>query len=341
MATFTNRSGAKLVVNDEFGLPVCFEPGETKSSVSNYLERYTSTYQTGEDILLTRVGALDPDVNDGGVPSAVIEEENMAVRPSQPNQATSGVYWGVPGKSNTAIPAGYGNPLVPANDTNSAVRLRRIGFDTEADTRRRQIDTRYLDVKDNIEIAVRQAFTDGAAVDISGGSAATDFDDVSTVIRMNGIRATAADCANPVYGSLLTEGTYYTAFGSIVCYDDSETATDTIGFTLTGTNVETFTSFTDVLWTAPALVLTDGDTITMSITGGAANDTVLMTANFAQDISTSARADAFYDSTDEIRGWYQTVLNSTTSTAAGVMLFTDAGVLQMLHGDQVDFTAWT
>ncbi len=341
MATFKNTSGAKLIVNDEFGLPVSFEPGETKANVSNYLERYTSTFQSGLDILLKRIGTLDLNVNEGGVPVAVIEEENMAVRPSQPNQATQGVFWGEPGKSNTAIPAGYGNPLISSSDTNSSTRLQRIGFNTQDDIQRRQIDTRFLDVKPDIDIAVSQRFTDGAAVSIAGGTAAVDFDTASTIIKINGRRATAADCANEVYGSLLTEGTYYTAFGSIVCHDDSESATETIGFRLIGINDEAFTAFTDVAWTAPALAVTDADTITMTITGGAASDTVLMTANFAQHIATSAAANLYYDSDDELRGWYAVSAHATTGAAAGVLLMTDNGVLQILHGDQVDFTAWT
>ena len=138
----------------------------------------------------------------------------------------------------------------------------------------------------------------------------------------------------------MTEGTYYTAFGSVTCLDNG-TGTEVLGFRLIGINDEAFTTPATIAWTNLALTVTDGDTIQMSITGGAGGDTVAATVLFAQDVNTSARADALYDSTDELRGWYAVEANATTGAAAGVLLMTDSGILQILHGDQVDFTAWS
>jgi len=342
MATYTNISGAKLVVNDEFGLPVSFEPGETKRNLSNYLERYTSAVQTGIDILLQRVGGLDQDVLDGvDVPTAVIEEENMAVRPSQPNRATDGVRWGEPGKNPSAAVAGY--PGVAADGTpgtaNNATRLRRVAFNTEQDAERRQIDTRYLSIKPNLDLAVADEHED-AAVSIAAGTADIDLDTAATVIKINGRRATYADTQNPVYGSLLTEGTYYTAFGTISCLDNGS-GTDLIGFRLIGINDEAFTAFTNVAWTSPSLTVTDADTIQMAATGCAAGDTVTATVLFAQDIYNGATADAAYDSTDEIRGWFEVSANATTGVAAGMLVCTENGILHLLDAAAIAYTAWS
>jgi hypothetical protein len=157
--SYKNVTGAKLIVTNELGLMISFAAGETKSSadfsgVTNYLERFTSAYLTAPDILLQRVGNLD---GDGIVSQPVIEEENMAVRPSLPNRGTEGVQWGpVGGDRRTGtvwtekvVAAGY------ADDTgtgipglaNNATRLRRVGFVPEFDKIARQIDTRYVGVK--------------------------------------------------------------------------------------------------------------------------------------------------------------------------------------------------
>ncbi len=343
MAIYTNTSGAKIVVTDEFGLPVSFEPSETKRGLSNYLERYTSAVQTGIDILLLRVGGLDQNVLDGSdIPSAVIEEENMLVRPSAPNRATQGVRLGEPGKDPVALVAGYAD--VAADGTpgvaNDATRLRRVGMNTELDAIARQIDTRYVGVKSSIELSVDETFTDGAAVSIAGGTAATDIDTITTIVRVNGRRATFADTQNSVYGSLLTEGAYYTSFGSITCLDNGS-GTDIIGFRLIGIDDEAFTTFTNVAWTSPTLVLTDGNTITMTITGGAGGDTILMTANFVQDLYDGVTTNVHYDNTDNLRGWYSVGAHATTGVAAGMLLLTEDGILQIIDGAAIDFTAWS
>lgn len=338
MATYRNITGAKLVVQNEFHLPVTFEPGETKSGLSNYLERYTSTYITDpEDLMLARVGALD---GEGEVPVAVIEEENMAVRPSKPNVDTLGVNWGkVGGVRSSAIPAGYVDP------TNAAsTRLRRIGFDTEDDTVARQIDTRYLDVKENILLAANASHVD-AAVDISAGSGDVDLDTATTVVKRNGRRVTAADVANGVYGSLLTEGEYVTAFGTAALHDDAGTAADqTIGFVVRGAGGAGNWEVTDTTvggLTVTNIELADADTLTWTITGTAASDTLTATVFFAQDVYNATTANTQYDADDGLRGWYNVTADATTGVVAGVLLLTDDGILHMLDAAAIDFVAWS
>ena len=87
--------------------------------------------------------------------------------------------------------------------------------------------------------------------------------------------------------------------------------------------------------------MTDADTITMTIVGGAGGDTILMTANFAQDIFNGATADVHYDSTDEVRGWYSVSANATTGVVAGLLLCTEDGILHILDAAAIAFTAWS
>lgn len=335
MATFINISGAQLYLNDEFGLPVCFAIGESKTGLSNYMSRYTSAVATGENVVLRLVGALDPDTMHGTIPVAAIEEENVAVRPSDPDAASQGVYWGVPGKSNTAIVAGY------SDAANTSTRLQRVVFNTANDLPRRQIDTRYLDVKPASTLAPTATHVD-AAEPIDGNTADILLDTVSSVIEPNGRRATAADCANLIYGSLLTEGQYYTAFGSILCHDASK-EDETIGFALRGVSTATFTPFTSTIeWDTLALAIKGGgtgNTLTMTIAHGAGGDTVAATVYFAQAVSTATRANAL--GLDANRGWYSMTANATTQAVAGVLLLTEDGALQIITGASPTFVAWS
>ena len=347
MATFTNISGAKLVVNNEFGLPVSFEISETKNNVSNYLERFTSTFQSGEDIMLLRVGNLDPEIGGDGVPTAVIEEENMAVRPSQSNDATQGVAWGAVGGVRSAdIPRGYVDTEGTLNNT--ATRLQRVGLDTELDIAARQIVTRELGVKNILSIAVKDSETfTGAALDQGGGAdraftLGTAGAALDPPIQLSGRVATAADAANALYGSLLTEGQYYTAFGSLV-FDDAGGGTTlvNVGFAISALTA-TLTDATcgGHVTSLTATMVASTGIITWVRTGGASADEIAMVCNYTQAQGTGAIVDGNYDSTDNIRGWYEVPEASVGTNVGGVLMITDAGIYDLLES-AVNFTVWS
>lgn len=340
MAKFTNISGAKLVLNNEFGLPVCFEIGETKAGLSNYLERYTSTYQTGENILLQRVGALDAGVMDGGVPVAAIEEENLAVRPSQPNSATQGVNWTqVGGVRTQAIPSGY------VDADNSATRLRRVVFNSETDAIARQIDTRYLDVQPAIVISKADSQTFVAAALDQGGGTERAFTLTDIPAEYNGRRASAADVANEVYGSLLTEGTYYTAFGIAVLTDPASGDTCRIGFRILANTVTT-TSQAAASWsggvqrfTVTAAFVNTTGVLTWTRVGGDAADTISSVVLYNIGITTAAQSDAAWNVGDNKRGWY--FVTTDNATNAGLLFLNEHGTLHIVNGGNPTFVAWS
>jgi hypothetical protein len=170
MASFTNVSGGLLVVGDEFGITSSFSKDETKTGLSNYFERYTSTYVTGENILLTRVGDLDAP---GTVPVAGIEEENIAVRPSASNRSTQGVVGNAPGGIKDADPSAVvATSFVDL--ANNAPRLQRVVFNTENDLARRQIDTELIGVRSTLELDELAVVSAGTIVD--GATVDTNFD---------------------------------------------------------------------------------------------------------------------------------------------------------------------
>lgn len=332
MATFRNATQAKVIVNDEFGLPVSFEPGETKGGVSNYLERYTSAYQSGEDILLVRVGSLDTTVLDGtDLPSPVIEEENMAVRPAAPNSATQGLNTQIGGVRTSDIPAGF------IDTTNTSTRLRRVGFNTELDLEARQIDTRYLSIKPIALLAQPDNQTFAlAALDQGGGSNTRAFTITNNPVEVNGRRATATDAAHSVYGSLLTEGQYYTAFGT-VSFDDAGgggALESIVGFVISGTTV-TLTDATlggNLTSLAGAFVASTG-VLTWTRTGGASGDEIGMTIYFSTAVTSASEANAVFgpsgSNPGEVRGTYEVGSGSGTP---GLLTFTENGIFEVKAG---------
>lgn len=340
MTTYRNSTQAKIIVNDEFGLPVSFEPGETKSGLSNYLENFTSTYKTGEDILLTRIGSLDSTVLDGSdIPSPVIEEENMAVRPASPNRATQGLNAQIGGVRTSNLVAGY------SDLANNSTRLRRIGFNTELDTEARQIDTRYLSVKPAALLAQNGTQTFAlAALDQGGSTNTRAFTVTANPVEVNARRATATDAAHSVYGSLLTEGQYYTAFGTI-SFDDAGgggALESIVGFVISGTTVTLTDATLDGNLTSlvGAFVASTG-VLTWTRTGGAATDEIGMTIYFATAVTTSAEANAVFGPSgtnpSEVRGTYEV---GSGSGNPGVLIFLENGILQIKAAGNA-FTAYT
>lgn len=170
MASFTNITGASAVITDEFGYSTLFAKDETKTGLSNYFERYTSTYVTGENVLLRRVGDLDAP---GTVPVAAIEEENIAVRPSASNRATQGVVGTSPGGIKNAV----SSTILPTSFidvVNNAPRLQRVAFNPENDTAGRQIDTEFIGVRSTLELDELAGVAAGTIVD--GASVDSNFD---------------------------------------------------------------------------------------------------------------------------------------------------------------------
>ena len=144
----------------------------------------------------------------------------------------------------------------------------------------------------------------------------------------NGRRATAADVANATYGSLLTEGQYYTAFGTLTVHDANVDTDSTVGFKISGTTV-TLADATfggAVTSVAGAFVCSTG-VLTLTRTGGQATDTIAATVNYAKAVSTATLANTYYDAGDNIRGWYEV---SANTASAGILLCTDYGVFQFL-----------
>jgi len=332
MATYKNVTGALLVVTDEFNLRKTFDIGATVSGLSTYLDRYTDAVVSGDDILLKRVG--DKDNTYSYLPAPVIEEENMAVRPSAPNELTQGVIWGTPGGVRTAdLVAGYSDPT-----SNTATRLRRIGFNTEQDTRGRQVDTRFLDIKPAAILAVNgsQVFTASAL------SAGTGGDRVCTLTTVpaeyNGRRATATDVANAIYGSLVELDEYYTAFGILTYHDNSANVSTTTGFAITGTTVTLVdATFGGACTSVVGAFVCATGVLTLTRTGGQATDTIAATVYYAKACTTAATVNVLYDSTDKIRGWYEV---SALTSNAGVLLLTDYGIYQYLAAGNT-ITAWS
>jgi len=342
MASFKNLTGAKLIVTDEFGLPVTIEAGATKSGLSNYFERYTSKYQTGENVLLQRIGDLDPNVILNAAPSAIIEEENMAVRPSQGWKPTLGLRWGDPGKNPSNIVAGYGD--VDNNGVqevpNDALRLRRIGFDTSLDTIARQVDTRYLGMMKASIIASPdvESFAPGALN--GGGGADRQFTLTEKYPEYNGKIATEADVANPIFGKLLTLNKGYTAWGTFVYHDDSENKDFIGGFVVSGLTV----SVTDDTCGGALTELTgtfvgnSTGTLTWTRSGGQAADTISTIIYYNRGVVNGTTANAYYDTGDNIRRFYE--INANTGTA-GILILTETGILEILHSTAISFTAWS
>jgi hypothetical protein len=350
MASFRNVSSGKLVLTDEFGLIVSFEPGETKGDLSNYLERFTSAYITSaEDILLARVGSLDPP---GTVPVAGLEEENVAVRPSASNQATLGVFGNTQGR-----PGGFkadniltdGSDLVPttfgSDEDNTAPRLARVVFDTEGDMQRRQIDTRYLGVRGAAEIASRDdEVLAGGTLSTGGGSDTFTAAPLSTVpVDLNGVEATAEDSNDSVFGGLIEEGSFYTAFGKFIFTDASAATSYNVGFSVSGDNTVTIDDDEPVAAGAvTALTGTfDNTTGVLAITrvGGTAADSVAtILVIYGKAVIDGATANSFYDADDDIRGFFEV---SELVSDAAVLILTENGIFEFLDGSAVVFTAWS
>lgn len=354
MAVFTNVTGSKLIVTDELGLPITFEAGEQKAGLSNYLNQYTSTYKSGEDILLRLDSDLDnaDDLFGADLPSAVIEEENMAVRPAAPNSATQGVRstpGGVRGATTTeqVVAAGF------SDTANSSTRLKRIGLNTEQDTEKRQVDTRYLGVKPAKAIAVNDTES-FASADFSANPRNFTMTAPNTSggppIESNGRKATADDAANSIYGSLLTEGNYYTAWGFGVATDDGSGDTLTFGFSIrhNGTSeVVTTTSQLAAAWDggvqrftfSGAFVPSTGVLGWTAAGGFAAADEISTTIYYAAAIDDATVANAVYGPSStvfgvagtapEVRGTYE--VNARTSTA-GILTFTEEGIFELKAG---------
>ena len=79
MSSFTNITGADLVVTDEIGLPVKFTAGETKSGLSNYFKNYTAA------IMGTSNALLSLSLDDGlATPPPGNDGQNVAVLPGHP-----------------------------------------------------------------------------------------------------------------------------------------------------------------------------------------------------------------------------------------------------------------
>jgi len=332
MATYKNVTGALLVVTDEFNIRRTFDAGATISGLSTYLDRYTDAVVSGDDILLKRVGNKDNTYS--YLPAPVIEEENMAVRPSAPNELTQGLVWGTPGGVRTAdLTMGFTDPT-----SNTATRLRRIGFNTELDTRGRQVDTRYLDVKPAAILAVNgsKVFT-GATLD-QGGGAVRALTLTTVPAEYNGRRATAADVANSIYGSLVVLDEYYTAFGTLTYHDDSAAVSTTTGFVISGTTVTLVdNTFGGACTSLTATFVCATGVITFTRTGGQGADTIAATVYYAKACTTAATTNALYDKADEIRGWYEV---SASTSLAGILLLTDYGVYQFLAaGNAIE--AWS
>lgn len=331
MAKFKNITGGRLIVMNELGLPVGFEPDEELSGLSNYLEIFTDTYRTGEDVVLRRIGDLDVNEEGQVVPVAGIEEENLVVRPSAPNDAS--VFY----------PDG--------DDTNEAPRLARVVFDTEDDTPRRQIDTRFLDVKPALTRLQNETLTDGGSaentdLDISGGTTSGVIN--NPPVAYAGRRATASDVANSIYGSLLTEGKYYKGFGTCLVYD-ADIGGDTnytIGFVIAGDGTVTQTANpAGVSVTVTLSYDVSHQEIDIVAVGAGANDYCTITFYYAQTLSTGALVNDEYDSDDEIRGWYAAenadMINGILGYPVTTLLLTDQGIHEYPDGGTIEFTAWT
>ena len=335
MASFTNLTNARVIVSDEFGIQIGFEPGETLTGQSNYLARFTSSFLTNpEDIVLQLNGNLDTEAVQK---SAVVEEENMAVRPSQGNRPTQGVNWTqVGGVRSADIPLGH------ADMANNALRLRKMGFQPEFDDAGRQIDTRHCGLKSVKDLGVLTSEDHAAnALDEGGGADAVTTLTVGPA-EYNGRRATAADVANGTYGSLLNEGQYYTAFGTFTYHDDSEASDFLGGFAISGTTVTVTDATAGTALTAltAAFVCSTG-VLTWTRSGGEAVDTIASTTLYAAGISTATIANTNYDAVDAIRGDYWIDVLTVGSGENGLLRFSDDGILSIIVGDNPAFVAWT
>lgn len=210
MATFTNVTNGFLIITDQFGVSHSFQAGETKSGLSNYFERFTSAYLSGEKILLRRTGNLD---DPGLIPVAGIEEENLAIQPGAPNPETSGIYGNIDstpgGFKGTAASDIVATTFADSDAINTSDRRRKVVFNPVNDDRGREIDTRYLGIRssEDLDVLAEQAAgTIASAADVdtyfdaADGIRGTFFVDsgVLLILTNTGIFE-IADSTNPTF----------------------------------------------------------------------------------------------------------------------------------------------
>jgi hypothetical protein len=371
MATFRNITDKFVIVNDELGNTVGFDPGEIRENLSNYFERYTSAFQEhSEDVLLRRTGELNPP---GTVPCEGLEGDNIAVRPSDSDQATLGVRGDRPGGfKGTAsqytqagreeeIPQVFLDP-----EDNTSLRRQKVVFDVRKERTsspaRRQIDSRKMGLITSLEasgildLLIKNQVFPLAKLNQGGGTNERSFQPLrfSGSSTFGNVRAREEDVNHPVYGSLLTIGATYAAFGFLTIFDDSTATTELIGFRIDLSDTSflvltkqpdafaltTFVDHTTFIDLGPGPgplfleihLLTS--TVTFTRTGGDADDKIAMEIITWIAPSGALFLDFFYEP-DEIRGWIDNSAFTNQLFYAG-----EEGVFQYEDGENPIFYAW-
>jgi hypothetical protein len=208
------------------------------------------------------------------------------------------------------------------NDTASAQRRRRIAFDLdeESNDERRRVKSSYLGFRTLPGIAASDAALTN--VDLTAPSVLTP---TTGPLLSGGRVATAAEAlANPA----VLEGAKYTAFGVITVTDQSAATTDTLYFSVQGTDTFNFVRAAGYNAAAPTEPLT-GNSISLivpSITFGAfgntptALDSISVDVEYAQGPNTATLLATALSGVANPNGWY---------------FNTESNVLFLVEGGQV------